>query len=486
MSDILTGGFLAADPISAIGPSAPIYTRAARPKSFKDFADTRIDKKEIKRAMQTGDVSGILATLGMSQAEYQRAITTGNTAFPVRENLEDVAKVLIPVETPLRNRIPRKPGAGLASKWKQLLSLGGGYAGATLLTAGIAAAATTISVASVAGFAVGDTLLVDTGAAQETRTITALNAGANQITFTQGFTLAHAAPVAITKYGIRPGSQLTGALQAFFAETGAPAEHTSVYADQNASYKLMGQIGRVTGFAAAAGANFQNQLATEKTNAIMNTMINEENALINGDATSPLAPWGDGTNPLAYNGMVNLIATANGTPADQVQVNVGPLTTAHLDAQLGRLYRQGARKQWILANEQEIRSLAHLAEAAGSIIRINQGPSGVTLGTQVANYVHPITGESVPIMPSRDLSPGIVIFGCDQLPKGDVSLEVEVLPQVQLPQLAPNTSIQGYVAQEIAPTAAAPQVYPFLVSIYSVLKMKSALHFAISRGVTPV
>lgn len=480
------GGFMTGDPTNEIVFSQPIFSRAAKPRSFKDFTDKRIDKKELKRAMTTGDVSGILLQLGMTQAEFQRAITTSNAAFPVRENLEDQAKVLIPLETPVRNRIPRTNGMGLASRWKQLVSLGGGYAGATNTTANIAAAATTATVASVAGFAVGDTLLVDAGGVQETRTVSAINAGTNTLTFSAGLTAAHAQPVAVVKYGINGGSEATGALQAFFSELGAPAEHTSVYADQSASYKLMGQIGRVSGFAAAAGANFQNQLQVEKTNAIYNTMLNEENALINGDATSNLAPWGDGVNPLAYNGLVNLITTANGTPADQVQVAVGPLTTTHIDSQLGRLFRKGARKQWILANEQEIRSLAHMAEGAGSIIRINQGPSGVTLGTQVTNYVHPITGENVPILPSRFLSPGTVIFGCDQLPKGDAALDVQVLPQVQLPQLAPNTNVQGYVAQEIAPTAAAPQVYPFLVSVFSVMRMKSALHFAISKGVAPV
>lgn len=467
-------------------PHQPIYTRAAAPRSFKDFSDTKIDKKEIARAMDTGDVSNILATLGMTQVEFQRAITSTTTAFPVRENLEATAKVLIPLDTPLRNRIPRVPGAGLAAKWKQLLSLGGGYAGATTITANIVAAATTLTVASAAGFTSGDTILVDTGALQETRIIAAGGISGLVITVTNGFTNAHTSPVAVVKYGVQGGSNQTGALQAFFSETGAPAQHTSVYADQVQSYKLMGEMGQVSGFAMAAGANFMNQLQTEKTNAILNTMLNEENAILNGDATSNLAPWGDGTNPFAYNGLMNLVTTANGTPADQVQVAVGPLTLTHIDAQLGRLFRQGAQMPWMLMNEQEIRSLAHLAEASGSIMRIMQGPAGATIGVQIAFYSHPITGEKVPIMPSRFMQPGSIIFGCDRLPKGDASLQVDVLPQVMLPTLAPNTNIQGYVAQEIAPTAAAPQVYPFLVSVFSTLKMKSSLHFCKSTGVSAV
>ena len=468
-----------------LAPHRAIYTRGDAKQGLpKSFTDKNINQKEIRRAQQSGDVNEILSALGMTQVEFQRAITTTNTAFPSRENLEADAKVLIPLDTPLRNKIPRVVGSGLAAKWKQLISLGGGYAGATTTNANIAAAATTLTVVSAAGFTPGDTLLVDTGAAQEIRIIGSISG--TTVTVTVAFTNAHTQPVAVTKYGVQPGSNQTGALQAFFAETGAPAEHTSVYADQIQSYKLMGEIGRVSGFAAAGGANFQNQLATEKTNAILNTMLNEENALINGDATSPLAPWGDGTNPLSYNGLMNLIATANGTPADQVQVNVGPLTLAHIDQQLGRLYRQGAQLPWMLMNEQEIRSLSHLAEASGSIMRIVQDPSGATLGVQIAFYSHPITGEKVPIMPSRYMQPGSIIFGCDRLPKGDAALQVDVLPQVQLPILAPSTNIQGYVAQEIAPSASSPATYPFLVSVYSTLKLKSALHFCVSRNVSAV
>ena len=468
-----------------LAPHRAIYTRGDAKQGLpKSFTDKNINQKEIRRAQQSGDVNEILSALGMTQVEFQRAITTTNTAFPSRENLEADAKVLIPLDTPLRNKIPRVVGSGLAAKWKQLISLGGGYAGATTTNANIAAAATTLTVVSAAGFTPGDTLLVDTGAAQEIRIIGSISG--TTVTVTVAFTNAHTQPVAVTKYGVQPGSNQTGALQAFFAETGAPAEHTSVYADQIQSYKLMGEIGRVSGFAAAGGANFQNQLATEKQNAILNTMLNEENALINGDATSPLAPWGDGTNPLSYNGLMNLIATANGTPADQVQVNVGPLTLAHIDQQLGRLYRQGAQLPWMLMNEQEIRSLSHLAEASGSIMRIVQDPSGATLGVQIAFYSHPITGEKVPIMPSRFMQPGSIIFGCDRLPKGDAALQVDVLPQVQLPVLAPSTNIQGYVAQEIAPSASSPQVYPFICSVFSVLKLKSALHMAISRNVSAV
>jgi hypothetical protein len=92
----------------------------------------------------------------------------------------------------------------------------------------------------------------------------------------------------------------------------------------------------------------------------------------------------------------------------------------------------------------------------------------------------------IPIIPSRFLAAGTILYCASQLPDGSPALEVDVLPQVQLPELAPNENVQGYVAQEVAPSASSPQLYPFLVSVFSVLKMKSALHFAKSTGVTAV
>ncbi len=43
------------------------------------------------------------------------SITTQTPGFPSRENLEAPAAMLVPVETPLRNLLPRVPGSGEAS-----------------------------------------------------------------------------------------------------------------------------------------------------------------------------------------------------------------------------------------------------------------------------------------------------------------------------------------------------------------------------------
>lgn len=394
-----------------VGPSIPIIARGEKPTIPANLVERM---EQLERGEFTGDLKMIVAQLGTTLNELQRGIVSTMTAFPVRENLEAPARILVPMDTPLRNRLKRTVGSGKASAWKQLTSLGGGWSG------------------------------VD-----------------------------------------QPGSG--GAIRMFFAENGAPAAHTSVYADKSAGYKLLGTYGDVTGFSMAAGANFQNQLATEKTNAILNLMLNEEHALTNADDASTAAPWGDGTTALAFKGMTNLITTANGVPAAQIQTTVGALTTAHIDAQLKRQFDQGARNPWMLMNGQEIMSLVHLAEASGSIIRVKATALNDTvIGVAVTGYKHPITGEIVPILASRFLAAGTILFCADNLPDGTPAIDVNVLPQVELPELAPDMNIQGYTAQELAPTTAAPQVYPFIVSVYETVRMFGATVFGKSTGVTAV
>lgn len=396
-----------------VGPSLPVFTRGSniQPEHVEFIA-------AIQRGEFTGDLSQIGVQLGTTLQELVRGVSSGQTAFPVRENLEAEAKILVPLQTPVRNMLPRSVGSGLSSAWKQATSLGGGW----------------------------DTTLD------------------------------------------QPGSPAK--IRAFFSETitgsQAPAEHTTVYANKSATYKLLGTFGSITGLAMAGGANYMNQLAAEKTNAVRNLMLNEENALINGDSTSLLAPWGDGTNALAFDGFVNLITTGNGTPAAQVQSSVGALTMSHIDNQLARIWAQGGQDPYMIMSKQEIMSLVHLAEANGSIIRVDAPQGNATLGVSVKAYKHPITGEDVPILASRFLAAGTILFCSKYLPDGSPAMDVQVLPQVQLPELAPNENIQGYTAQEIAPSVAAPHVYPFCVAVYETTRMKASTVFAKSTGVTAV
>ena len=483
----LQPGFLPDAPPLQMGPSRPIFQRFLNPEvpGVGLSKDLQRALKQIRRGTFSGDISQVLVQLANAQREFVRGITSQTTAFPVRENLEAEAKILVPLDTPVRNFLPRTPGNGLSSKWNQMTSLGGGFSAATTLTAGTAAspnAGVSIAVASSIGFNVNDAVFIGVGAALEETFITAI-VDTTHITVTTVF--AHNNTDPVVKAYIEPGG--TSPLQAFYGETGSPASHQTSYAQQIAAYKLLGTYGSVTGLAIAGGANFQQQLAIEKTNAIRNLMLNEENALINGNSASIQAPWGDGTNAWSYNGIIQSIATGNGTPAVQVQNNVGALTTGFIDKMLINLWLQGAQQTYMIINGQEAMSLAHLAEAGGTMGRIIVTPSNdMVLGVRVSGYKHPITGEIVSILASRFMPAGTMVFGCKYLPDGSPAADVSVLPQIQLPQDAYADNIQGYVARDLAPTTAAPDVYPFLVSVYSVFRMKSAYHFAKATGVTPV
>ena len=57
-------------------------------------------------------------------AEFEKTVTTSQTAFPVRENLAAEAKLVVAVDTPLLNRFPTKAGSGKAAAWKEITSFG--------------------------------------------------------------------------------------------------------------------------------------------------------------------------------------------------------------------------------------------------------------------------------------------------------------------------------------------------------------------------
>jgi len=218
-------------------------------------------------------------------------------------------------------------------------------------------------------------------------------------------------------------------------------------------------------------------------------MLNEENALINGSSTITAAPWGDGSNALGFDGIRNLTTTANGVPVAQVQTAVGALTFAHMDSQIGNIWNNGGTGLWMLMNAQESLSISHLFDASGSTNRVvfQTGSQGnLIAGRRVVGYVNPIDGQTVDIIVSRFMPPGTIIYGADYLPDGSPAYDVSVLPQVNLPQLAPDEQIQGYTAQELAPTTAAPQVLPWICSVFEVMRMKGATVFGSDSGVTAV
>jgi len=501
-------GFWGGDPLDMSGPQVPGFTRgnvlADETQQLIERMQ-RLDVSDLSRVDLLGDMAGLQQQLGVALADMQRALATTNTAFPMRENLEAPARILVPMDTPMRNRIPRVQGAGNAASWRQLISLGGGYGFATTVSSG--ATSVTQTLTSTAGIQVGDVLQFITATtgvpiggttALSLRTVTAVTATtvtvASIATVTGDLVVntGNGTTVQGRPAGAVPETGLTAALstmRSFFGETGttAPGEKTEVYVAKSLGYKQLGVFGSITGRAMSSGATYQNQMATARQNSIRNLMLCEENSLINGSSTSLLPPWGDYVTAYGYDGLINLITTANGTPAANIQTSVGALTLSHIDAQLNRIWDQGGTGLWMLMSNQEIASLTHLAEAAGSIIRLQATSQGqAVLGLRVSGYVHPVSGEVVEIIASRYMVPGTIIFGADYLPDGTPSMAVDVLPQAQLPQLAPDQQIQGYTLQELAPTVANPLNYPWVVFTFQVLKLLGATPFAKSSSVTAV
>lgn len=500
-------GFWLGDPVDPYqsGPQVPGFARGSVLSAETEALLERMQRPDIADLQRVDFMGNFAALQKQISVDIHRALTTANTAFPMRENLEAPARVLVPLQTPFLDRIPRVQGSGPAASWRQLSALGGGFGFTTTATA---ASSATQTVVSTAGFQVGDvvqlTALATSGAntigvpiggtiALSLRTVLTINS-ATSITFTATVDTAGGALLYNTTRPAGSGTPdgITGAthsVRAFFGETvaTAPAEKTETYVAKSLTYKQLGTFGRITGRAMAAGASYQDQRAMARLNSIRNLRLNEENAAINGSVSSVAPPWGDYTNALGYDGITNLIATANGTPATHIQTGVGGLTLTHMDSQWNRIYEQGGTGLWALMSPQEAASLTHLAEAAGSIIRLQATQQGqAVLGLKVSGLVHPSSGEVADIIISRYLQPGTIIFGADRLPDGTNSLEMDVLPQADLPVLAPDEMIQGYTYQELAPTTADPLNYPWIVFLFEVLKALGATVFAKSSGITAV
>jgi hypothetical protein len=403
-------------PIVAPAANLTLERAAGAYEEFQQMPrETQQLTQEIARGEFQGDVNEALKQLAQQLVSVQRGVTSGMTAFPVRENLEAPARNLVPEETPIRNMLPRVPGAGLAAVWIQAVSLGGGWG---------------------------------------------------------------------TLYD-QPGGASVKRL--FYKETGSPVERTTTYIKRLAEYKLLGTLGSVSGFAMAAGANYMNQLATEKNNALHNMFLNEEMALLWGDAESVVEPWGDGTDALAFDGFMNWIKPANGTPSPHVQTSIGPLTTAHIDNQLYRIWMAGGRDLFIVISGVEAMSLITLLKAENSIYRLNiTNQADTEFGFHVAKYIHPITGKPVDIIVDRFQIAGEMLFGAMTDVDGRRTAEVEVLPQSAV-ETAPEKpqQIQGYAVVDLARTSPAPDMHPFMISLYETLKVTNALVYATSSGVDP-
>lgn len=415
-------------------------------------------------------------------ADVLRAVSSSQTAFPVRENLDAEVHVLTPVTTPLRNMLPRVPGSGTAAQQRVQSAFGAGLATQTT-TSGTTNAVNTIVVANSQGFFVGETVLVN--GATSYGPITAVNNSTNVISFASGPSLnSQTNGQTVLKTSLFFPETNTAA-RIFYGEAGAPVENTTSYVNTSFTYRLLGDMGGVSMFAVASGDSFMNQYETEKRNTLIRALLKEEYSLLHAQSGVTQVPWGDGTTAFAYQGMLAYI-NAN-APAAQLQTSVGALTVNHIQTQLNRIWYQGARRMVILCAGQEANSLTNIMTAAGNYRIIVDTPSSATASARIAKIIHTVSGEEVEIMVHPFLAPGTMVFFGRENGIGQPTVKVSVLPQVRLPDSAfaqDAGAFQGYYAQEIAPSSTDPETLRFKVSTYSVPMFLNSRVFALSTGIT--
>lgn len=460
------------DVFSAGSPGAPVPNRSL----IARFDESR-EMQALIADIERGTVPNPDDAVARMIQQINRAITSATGSLPIRENLDGEIKLLPPISTPLRDRLPRSPGAGLSAQWRQLTAFGANL-GTTTTTTGTTNAANTFVVNNARGFWAGESILYN----GSTYVITSINYSTNVITVTSGLSQdTQSNGVTITKASLfwtEPGA----AQRMFYAESGSPLDSTETYASRTAAYKLLGDKGSITLFSMAAGANFANQYALAKRNCLMRALLKEEYALLHAENNVTAAPWGDGTTALAYQGLIPFV-TAN-APAPHLQTSVGALTLEHIQAQLTRIWNEGGIGMYMLVNGVQAEKLTNLATASGNYRVIITNEGAMKVGGRVGYVVHAVSGEEVPIITHRFMPPGRMLFGADRNTHGIVSAEVEVLPQVQAPETAFSERVEGYYMQEIAPASATPEVMEFKIGLYSVPKWINSKVFALSTGVS--
>ena len=184
----------------------------------------------------------------------------------------------------------------------------------------------------------------------------------------------------------------------FYAEGGTPGATTTAYAAQSAAYKNLGRLFGVTGLQIAAGANFQDQLVTERENSLIALKEDEEDALINADGTGN-----------TYEGLITQVDAANGSYVDAI---TGALALEDIDDALKECHDRGYQITHILAAFSEAQAINDLLIAAGvhNVSLLNVTDQGAAAGQmRFKFYVDPITGYPVEIMPSIRMAAGTLL-----------------------------------------------------------------------------
>jgi hypothetical protein len=194
---------------------------------------------------------------------------------------------------------------------------------------------------------------------------------------------------------------------AFFPEGGTPSGRTTVYADRSETYKLIGLDGGVTGFAVAAGANFQDQLAIEKRNTILHLKRLEEGALLRADGTGN-----------TYSGLLTQITSGNGS-YEAVSSGTAPSSVIDdLDTMLKDRWDVGGDidKLIVRSAEAKLISDAVVSLSASPLRVVVDSNAGISGGFFVSRYISPITGHQSDIVPDRFHTSAVLIGLATRLP----------------------------------------------------------------------
>lgn len=190
----------------------------------------------------------------------------------------------------------------------------------------------------------------------------------------------------------------------FFAEGAAPNAITSAYLPRSAGYRLMGRLFGVTGFARAAGANFADQLVTERNNAVIGLKQDIEAAIINADGT------GD-----SFEGLIDQIDAANGSFVNPIG---GALAIDDLGEALRECHDRGYQVNFMLVNALQAEQINNLILAGGThSITVIRSEQGMMAGQgRVSHLIDPITGYAVEIIAHRNLAAGTILGIPEKLP----------------------------------------------------------------------
>ncbi len=193
---------------------------------------------------------------------------------------------------------------------------------------------------------------------------------------------------------------------AFYTEGGTPGDTKYTFEAKSAGYKLMGRRFGVTGFARAVGMSFEDALVRERQGAIISLKQDIEDAIVNADSA---------VTPLAFDGLLKQIAAANGSYVAPIN---GALALGDLELALRTSWAAGYDIDWIGLNSVQSGQFNNLVLTSGAyqvvVVRTEQGT--MAGGQRVTDYIHPVTGKAIPLIPMRTLPAGTIIGVPEKLP----------------------------------------------------------------------